>query len=77
MAMRWPRTDDRATPGTSTSGSIANVQLLLRALGLSGFGSLALIDADFLQPDAVVQLGYPPARIDLLTSIDGVRFREC
>jgi hypothetical protein len=55
----------------------ANVQLLLRALDLFGFGSLGLIDNDFLQPDSVVQLGYPPARIDLLTSIDGVRFGEC
>ena len=55
----------------------ANVRLLLRALDLFGFGSLGLIDADFLQPDSVVQLGYPPARIDLLTSIDGVRFGEC
>ena len=27
--------------------------------------------------DAVVQLGYPPGRIDLLTGIDGVRFEDC
>ena len=25
----------------------------------------------------MVQLGYPPARIDLLTAIDGVKFDEC
>jgi hypothetical protein len=25
----------------------------------------------------VVQLGYPPARIDLLTAIDGVSFDDC
>ena len=30
-----------------------------------------------MQPETVVQLGLPPSRIDLLTSIDGVRFDEC
>ena len=25
----------------------------------------------------MLQLGYPPARIDLLTSIDGVQFEAC
>lgn len=42
-----------------------------------GFGSLGLIAADFTEPDRVVQLGYPPVRIDLLTSIDGVDFESC
>ena len=55
----------------------ANVARLLKALDLFGFGSLGLTEADFLQPGAVIQLGFPPARIDLLTSIDGVRFNEC
>ena len=42
-----------------------------------GFRSLDLAPADFLQPDSVVQLGYPPKRIDVLTGIDGVTFDEC
>ena len=42
-----------------------------------GFGSLGLTADDFLLPDQVIQLGYPPARIDLLTSADGVDFLEC
>ena len=29
-----------------------------------------------MRPDTVVQLGYPPNRIDLLTSISGVAFEE-
>ena len=29
---------------------------------------------DFVQPDKVVQLGVPPVRIDILTSISGVDF---
>ena len=32
--------------------------------------------ADFLKPDTVIQLGNPPLRIDLLTSIDGVVFTD-
>jgi hypothetical protein len=54
-----------------------NVSRLLEALGRFGFGSLGLTEADFMQPQAVIQLGYPPARIDLLTAIDGVAFDEC
>jgi hypothetical protein len=32
--------------------------------------------ADFALPDIVVQIGLPPRRIDLLTSISGVEFEE-
>jgi hypothetical protein len=39
-----------------------------------GFGGLGLTVDDFEVPDQVVQLGYPPFRIDLLTGIDGVDF---
>lgn len=54
-----------------------NISRLLRVLDAFGFGSLGLAEQDFFQPDAVIQLGYPPARIDLLTSIDGVQFQTC
>jgi hypothetical protein len=54
-----------------------NATKLIEALDRFGFGGLGLTEADFLVPDAVVQLGYPPARIDLLTSIDGVDFDAC
>jgi hypothetical protein len=33
---------------------------------------LGLTAADFLKPDCIVQLGHPPNRIDVLTSISGV-----
>ncbi len=55
----------------------ANVDRLLQALSRFGFGSLGLKRDDFLQPDAVVQLGYPPSRIDLLTVLSGVDFDAC
>jgi hypothetical protein len=53
-----------------------NIERLLSALDAFGFGSLGLEARDF-GPDVVVQLGQPPRRIDLLTSIDGVEFDEC
>ena len=55
----------------------ANAESLLTALDDFGFGSVGLVANDFTEPGRVVQLGYPPVRIDLLTSIDGVEFEGC
>lgn len=49
----------------------------MRVLEQFGFGSLDLSAQDFLTPDQIVQLGYPPNRIDLLTTIPGVEFQDC
>lgn len=54
-----------------------NVGKLLETLKRFGFGELGLKADDFLKPGTIVQLGYPPSRIDLLTSIDGVEFDAC
>ncbi len=54
-----------------------NAKRLLQALEDFGFGSLGLTARDFLEPDIIVQLGYPPNRIDILTSLPGVEFEEC
>jgi hypothetical protein len=51
-----------------------NLARLIAALTQFGFAALGLSEDDFLQPEAKVQLGHPPARIDLLTAIDGVTF---
>ena len=48
-----------------------NAARLMQALGDFGFGSLGLSPADFEGPQQVVQLGYPPFRIDLMTDFDG------
>jgi hypothetical protein len=37
---------------------------------------LQLREHDFVRPEQVIQLGLPPYRIDLMTSISGVRFAE-
>jgi hypothetical protein len=55
----------------------SNAHRLLRALSQFGFGGLGLRLEDFTSPNQVIQLGYPPGRIDLLTSIDGVDFEVC
>ncbi len=56
--------------------SANNVARLLTVLDEFGFGSLGLSAQDFVT-DSVIQLGHPPRRIDLLTSIDGVDFDAC
>jgi hypothetical protein len=53
-----------------------NARRLEKVLSDFGFGSLHLTFEDFLEPDTIVQLGYPPLRIDLLTSISGVSFEQ-
>ena len=53
-----------------------NAELLMTALVDFGFGDVGLSASDFTRDDVVVQLGYPPLRIDILTSIDGVTFAE-
>jgi hypothetical protein len=54
-----------------------NSTKVVKALEQFGFGSLGLIESDFLVPDQVIQLGYPPNRIDLLTTLSGVDFTTC
>lgn len=51
-----------------------NAQRVLGVLEAFGFGSLGIAAEDLLQPGQVVQLGHPPNRIDILTSISGVDF---
>lgn len=53
-----------------------NARRILTALDEFGFGSLGLTVEDFESPDNVVQLGAPPVRIDLITSITGVSWED-
>ena len=54
-----------------------NAEKLLNVLDDFGFGSLDLKVEDFLSPEQVIQLGYPPNRIDILTDLKGVDFKQC
>jgi len=53
-----------------------NAERIVSALSAFGFGTLGLTAEDFQKPDQVVQLGVPPVRIDLITSITGVSWDQ-
>ncbi|MBI5651210.1 MAG: hypothetical protein HZC40_12310 [Chloroflexi bacterium] len=54
-----------------------NAARVVKALQHFGFGSLGLTQSDFSAPDQIIQLGNPPNRIDVLTSLAGVEFAQC
>ncbi len=54
-----------------------NAKNILNTLREFGFSQLDLSEQDFLIPGNVIQLGYPPHRIDILTQATGVDFEEC
>jgi hypothetical protein len=54
-----------------------NAGAVVRALDEFGFAELGLTSHDFTSPDVVVQLGYPPNRVDLITTPSGVDFEQC
>jgi hypothetical protein len=55
-----------------------NADRVTQALARFGapLGAMGISRADFLRPDQVVQIGLPPRRIDVLTSISGVGFED-
>ena len=53
-----------------------NAKRIMSALNDFGFGSGELSETDFETEDKVVQLGFPPVRIDIVTSITGVSWKE-
>jgi len=55
---------------------LVNAQRILAALEEFGFGSVGLTSADFKTPDQIIQLGFPPVRIDIITSLTGVSWEE-
>jgi hypothetical protein len=56
--------------------SSANANKMLRVLEKFGFKDVGLTKNDFQQPDQIIQLGNAPLRIDIVTSIDGVNFKQ-
>ena len=55
-----------------------NADRVMKALTRFGapLGAIGISRADFLREDQVVQIGLPPRRIDVLTSISGVGFED-
>jgi len=56
--------------------SLENAHKILSALNAFGFSSSNLTIEDFQNPKSVIQLGVPPVRIDLITSISGVTWEQ-
>ena len=53
-----------------------NARRMMKALDEFGFGSVGIDISDFINEDNVVQLGVPPVRIDIITSMSGVAWEE-
>ena len=58
-----------------TAENAGRVWSALAAFG-APLASLEVQESDFATPDIVAQIGLPPYRIDLMTSISGVTFAE-
>src|SRR3989344_2438289 len=49
---------------------------VIKALNEFGISSPDLNEDDFVRENNIVQLGYAPVRIDIITSIEGFKFRD-
>ena len=56
--------------------NVENARKIIASLNEFGFKSLKLTEKDFSQKDKIIQLGYEPLRIDIITSIEGCSFKE-
>jgi predicted nucleotidyltransferase len=52
----------------------SNAKKIFNVLNEFGFGNIELNEDDFLKPGFVIQLGYPPNRIDIMTDLEGLTF---
>jgi hypothetical protein len=55
---------------------VRNARRIVAALADFGFSSLELKINDFTKPGNVVQLGVAPVRVDLVTSLTGVAWKQ-
>jgi predicted nucleotidyltransferase len=53
-----------------------NAKNILSVLDEFGFGYMQISLYDLIQNNQVIQLGNSPVRIDIITSIDGIEFKE-
>ena len=53
-----------------------NAGLVIEALGAFGAPQQHIVGVDFTASDTILQIGVPPSRIDILTAIDGVTFKD-
>jgi predicted nucleotidyltransferase len=55
----------------------SNAKKLVNVLIEFGFDVPGLSEKMFLEKGKVIRMGFPPVRIEILTSISGVNFQEC
>ncbi len=53
-----------------------NAENIIKTLIDFGFKSTDIKKEYFLEPGKIIQLGFPPVRIDIITSITGVEFKD-
>jgi hypothetical protein len=56
--------------------SIKNAHKIIKSLNGFGFKNLGLAERDFSQKNKIIQLGYEPVRVDIITSIEGSSFKQ-
>lgn len=69
---RYTKDIDILVPSDSKNG-----ERIVAALNEFGFKNIGLRAEDFSMEGQIIQLGYEPVRIDMLTSIAGCSFAEC
>ena len=77
--MLWLFMAQPAIPGDINiliNPSFDNAQKVVSSLINFGFSSLGLSEENFTTSEQVIQLGVPPVRIDILTSITGGSWNE-
>lgn len=56
--------------------STKNSRSIMQALNEFGFGSAGLSETDFTAEGKVIQLGVPPVRVDIITSLTSLAWEE-
>jgi hypothetical protein len=56
--------------------NVNNAKKIVQTLKEFGFNNLNINEEAFTKKGQIIQLGYEPIRIDILTSIDGCNFQE-
>ena len=56
--------------------SSENAARMMEVITEFGLTSMGIVKEDFLKAGYMIQIGYPPLRIDILNTIDGIGFSE-
>lgn len=54
-----------------------NAKKIVEAIKDFGMNTPELNESIFLEPGKIIRMGYPPIRIEVLTEISGVNFKQC